>query len=93
MLRQGGGHIVTITTSLVEQPIAALAAEITKIVEDYSAWLCETEPPKLFVNANPGAALQDEHRAFCRTWPNQTEVTVLGLHFVQECWLAWASEQ
>jgi len=40
--------------------------------------------PKLFVNANPGAALQDEHRVFCRTWPNQTEVTVSGLHFVQE---------
>jgi haloalkane dehalogenase len=23
-------------------------------------------------------------REFCRTWPNQTEVTVAGSHFVQE---------
>jgi haloalkane dehalogenase len=65
-------------------PIEGDPAEVTKIVNNYGAWLREIKTPKLFVNANPGAALQDEHRAFCRTWPNQTEVTVSGLHFVQE---------
>jgi haloalkane dehalogenase len=65
-------------------PLEGDPADVTEIVKDYGAWLRETNTPKLFVNANPGAALQDEHRAFCRTWPNQTEVTVSGLHFVQE---------
>jgi haloalkane dehalogenase len=65
-------------------PLEGDPADVTEIVKDYGAWLRETKTQKLFVNANPGAALQDEHRAFCRTWPNQTEVTVSGLHFVQE---------
>jgi haloalkane dehalogenase len=65
-------------------PLEGDPADVTEIVKGYGAWLRETNTPKLFVNANPGAALQDEHRAFCRTWPNQTEVTVSGLHFVQE---------
>jgi haloalkane dehalogenase len=26
----------------------------------------------------------DDKRRFCRSWPNQEEVTVPGLHFVQE---------
>jgi len=65
-------------------PLEGDPVDVTEIVEDYGAWLRESKTPKLFVNANPGAALQDEHRAFCRTWPEQTEVTVSGLHFVQE---------
>jgi haloalkane dehalogenase len=40
--------------------------------------------PKLFVNAEPGSILTGPQREFCRTWPNQTEVTVKGLHFIQE---------
>ncbi|MEV6903383.1 hypothetical protein [Amycolatopsis sp. NPDC051372] len=40
--------------------------------------------PKLFVNAEPGAILSSRQREFCRTWPNQTELTVPGIHFVQE---------
>jgi len=23
-------------------------------------------------------------KKFCRSWPNQTEITVAGLHFIQE---------
>jgi alpha-beta hydrolase superfamily lysophospholipase len=40
--------------------------------------------PKLFVNAEPGGILIRRPREFCRTWANQTEVTVPGVHFVQE---------
>jgi haloalkane dehalogenase len=40
--------------------------------------------PKLFVNAEPGAILTGAQREFCRTWPDQTEITVSGLHFIQE---------
>jgi len=40
--------------------------------------------PKLFINADPGTILIGKQREFCRTWPNQQEVTVKGLHFIQE---------
>jgi haloalkane dehalogenase len=32
----------------------------------------------------PGLAMGDAERAFVRTFPNQTEATVRGLHFAQE---------
>ena len=50
----------------------------------YAEWLPGTMFPKLFVNAEPGAFLTGDKRAFCRGWPNQEEVTVPGLHFLQE---------
>jgi haloalkane dehalogenase len=50
----------------------------------YAEWLPTTTCPKLFINAEPGAFLVGAKRDFCRTWRNQTEVTVRGLHFVQE---------
>jgi haloalkane dehalogenase len=54
-------------------------------VEAYGRWLgTEESPPKLFVNAEPGSILVGKQREFCRSWPNQIEVTVPGLHFVQE---------
>ena len=40
--------------------------------------------PKLFINAEPGSILVGRARDFCRAWPNQEEVTVKGLHFIQE---------
>ena len=40
--------------------------------------------PKLFVNAEPGTILTGAQREFCRSWPNQQEVTVRGSHFIQE---------
>lgn len=32
----------------------------------------------------PGAILVGEQRESCRSWPNQRELTVPGIHFVQE---------
>ena len=40
--------------------------------------------PKLFVDAEPAAILRGTQRDLCRQWPNQTEVTVKGLHYIQE---------
>ena len=51
---------------------------------DYAKWMSENEVPKLFVNAEPGAILIGAVREFCRSWKNQTEVTVSGSHFIQE---------
>jgi len=55
-----------------------------EIVEGYGPWLSSCALPKLFVNAEPGAILRGAARDFCRSWPNQTEVTVKGSHFIQE---------
>jgi haloalkane dehalogenase len=65
-------------------PIAGEPADVVEIVQAYSDWLETAEVPKLFVNADPGAILVGAQREFCRGWPNQTEVTVPGAHFVQE---------
>ena len=67
-----------------EIPLDGEPADVVEIVDDYSAWLAQSDIPKLFVNAEPGAILTGEQREFCRTWPNQREVTVRGVHFIQE---------
>ena len=65
-------------------PIDGDPADVHEIVADYSAWLPASDIPKLFVNADPGAIIQGPIRDFCRTFANQKEVTVKGVHFVQE---------
>ena len=65
-------------------PIAGEPADVVQIAADYSRWMAENDFPKLFVNAEPGAILIGAVRDFCRTWKNQTEVTVPGSHFIQE---------
>ena len=53
-------------------------------MSDYGQWLASSDVPKLFVNADPGSILTGPQRDVCRSWPHQTEVTVPGIHFVQE---------
>ena len=66
-------------------PIDNEPAEVAAVVAGYADWLAARGTvPKLFVNAEPGAILTGRQREFCRTWPNQTEVTVAGSHFIQE---------
>ncbi|MGH7962521.1 MAG: haloalkane dehalogenase [Candidatus Binatia bacterium] len=65
-------------------PIDGEPADVVEIVERYGQWLATSNVPKLFVNADPGMILVGPQRDFCRTWLNQQEVTVKGLHFVQE---------
>ena len=67
-----------------EIPIDGEPADVAAIVEDYASWLASSDVPKLFVNAEPGSILIGRQREFCRTWPNQQEVTVAGSHFIQE---------
>ena len=67
-----------------EIPIAGEPADVVAIAAAYSQWLATSDIPKLFVNADPGAILLGAPREFCRTWRNQTEVTVPGSHFIQE---------
>jgi haloalkane dehalogenase len=65
-------------------PIDGEPAHMVSLVDEYSTWLSTTDIPKLFINADPGAILTGPQREYCRSWPNQTEVTVSGIHFVQE---------
>jgi len=65
-------------------PIDGEPADVVDIVQDYADWLSAAQLPKLFINAEPGAILTGPQREFCRSWPNQTEVTVSGSHFIQE---------
>ena len=68
-----------------EIPLNGEPADVVEIVGAYASWLESSHDlPKLFVNADPGAILIGEQREFCRGWPNQTEITVAGNHFVQE---------
>jgi haloalkane dehalogenase len=67
-----------------ELPIEGTPEDVTAIVADYSAWLATAEIPTLFINADPGSILTGRARDFCRTWPNQSEITVPGIHFVSE---------
>ena len=47
--------------------------------------MAQTEIPKLFINADPGGAnLAGAQREFSRSWANQTEVSVPGIHYLQE---------
>ena len=65
-------------------PIEGEPKEVVEIVTTYAEWLSQSEIPKLFINAEPGAILTGKARDFCRTWPNQEEVSVPGKHFIQE---------
>ena len=65
-------------------PIDGEPADVVQLVSEYAEWLSRSPIPKLFINAEPGAILSGSQREFCRTWPNQKEVTVKGSHFIQE---------
>ncbi len=66
-------------------PLGGEPEDVVQIVQDYADWLKTSDDlPKLFINAKPGAILTGAQREFCRSWPNQKEVTVAGSHFIQE---------
>ena len=64
-------------------PIDGEPEDVTQVVQTYSSWLSHSKIPKLFVNAEPGF-FSENQRDFCRSLPAQKEVTVKGLHFLQE---------
>jgi haloalkane dehalogenase len=65
-------------------PIDGEPADVVAVVNEYSKWLAESDVPKLFIDAEPGAIVNDRIRELIRTWPNLTETTVNGRHFIQE---------
>ena len=67
-----------------EIPIDGEPAYMVGVIEANEKWLSGADVPKLFVNAEPGSVVGDRIRGRIRSWPNLTEVTVPGIHFIQE---------
>jgi haloalkane dehalogenase len=68
-----------------ELPIEGAPEDVVAIVEENAKWLAASSGvPKLFINGEPGASISGRVREFCRTLPNQREVTVKGLHHLQD---------
>ena len=66
-------------------PIEGEPSHMFRLVTSYAEWISnDGDIPKLFINADPGSILIGNQREFCRGWKNQIEVTVNGLHFIQE---------
>src|SRR6266487_3431439 len=65
-------------------PVDGEPVDVAEIVNAYAVWLAHSTVPKLFINGDPGATLTGALREFCRKWPAQIEVTVRGLHYLQE---------
>jgi haloalkane dehalogenase len=68
-----------------EIPIEGHPGDVAAIATAYADWLATSEVPKLFVKAEPGAILAGgANLDFARGLPAQAEVTVAGIHFLQE---------
>jgi len=67
-----------------EIPIDGEPAYVDRVVRENEEWLRGSDVPKLFINAEPGSILTGRQREVCRSFPNQVEVTVPGIHFIQE---------
>ncbi len=66
-------------------PIDGEPADVASIVAAYADWLATSDVPKLFLKGKPGALLaRGPNLDFARGLPAQTEVTVEGVHYLQE---------
>ena len=66
-------------------PIDGEPADVNAIVIASQEWLAKSNVPKLFIKAEPGVLVAGgANLDTVRSWPAQTEVTVSGIHFLQE---------
>jgi haloalkane dehalogenase len=74
------------TLTFVRQiPIEGEPADVNTIVSAYADWLAKSDVPKLFLKAEPGLLVAGgANLDFARKLPAQTEVTIAGVHYVQE---------
>ncbi len=82
--RAGGEDRRPLLTWPREIPFDGEPADTHEILSAYSSWLPTTSFPKLLIAAQPGAILTGEALAHARSFANQTELEVEGIHFVQE---------
>jgi haloalkane dehalogenase len=68
-----------------EIPLEGMPPDACAMVDANGQWMrAAIDLPKLFINGNPGLNVVGVIRDFVRTFPNQTEITVDGIHFLQE---------
>jgi haloalkane dehalogenase len=68
-----------------ELPIDGVPEDVVAIVEENARWLAASAAlPKLFINGDPGAIQTGRARELVRAFPNQREVSVRGLHHLQD---------
>lgn len=67
-----------------EIPIEGVPADVDRVTAENSAWMAANAIPKLFINVEPGQIVFEGDLRIIRSWPNQTEVMVRGLHHPQE---------
>jgi len=65
-------------------PIDGEPSDVTAIVQQYAKVMSRSPIPKLLIAGDPGAIIKGNVLEFCKTWPNQKQVSVPGIHFLQE---------
>ena len=65
-------------------PLANEPIDVCEIVDAYGAYMKAADCPKLMIAGDPGMIMNGSAGVFARSWKNQDEVTVKGLHFLQE---------
>jgi haloalkane dehalogenase len=65
-------------------PLGGEPPAVCATVERYAAWLAGSPLPKLLISGDPGMIMPGRPREIALGWPNSREVTVKGLHFLQE---------
>ncbi|WP_317994959.1 haloalkane dehalogenase [Vulcanimicrobium alpinum] len=66
-----------------EIPVEGQPADVAAIVANSKRYLSAATIPKTFINVVPGT-ISESARAAARRFPNTKEVTVKGIHYVQE---------
>jgi len=79
----GEGRRPTLTWAR-EQPWDGEPRDVLDLMDNCTKWMASSPLPKLLIIGEPGALLSGERLELCRSWPNQREVTVAGLHNLQE---------
>ncbi|MFC1665337.1 haloalkane dehalogenase [Pseudomonadota bacterium] len=67
-----------------EIPVEGEPADVLAVIDANNAWMKSSSIPKLFFHCEPETVLKGHILDMVRTFPKQTEVTVKGLHYVQE---------
>ncbi len=80
---RGEGRRPTLTWPR-EIPVEGEPADVLAVIEENNRWLSESQIPKLYIHVQPESVMKGHILDEVRRFPNQTEVVVSGLHYVQE---------
>lgn len=65
-------------------PINGDPADVHEVTQRFLGFMAETQIPKLFIRADPGALILGGRERVPRAWPMVTEMVVPGRHFLPE---------